>query len=174
MMRTLLVLAFLLPLSGCLTHSASTTSTAPTTAPTTAPGSDGAKGADGAPGGPASPPAQGLTRKEILSQDFSINSAQPGPPIAVQVPTSAAKVLLALDYQAGAYKDASFTLGACKNVSPITGTAASVAGADVQNGGTVNRGVQYDCGKLEGAQQVTWSLTGTLRGHITVYADVPA
>ncbi|HUR63531.1 MAG TPA: hypothetical protein VM241_03520, partial [Candidatus Thermoplasmatota archaeon] len=100
------------------------------------------------------------------------NSAQPTPPIGVQVPTGAAKVLMALDYEAGAYKDASFTLGECKNVSPVTGTAASAAGATA--GGTVNRGVQYDCGKLEGAQQVTWSLTGTLRGHITVYADVPA
>jgi hypothetical protein len=174
MMRTLLVLAFLvLPLSGCLTHSASPSSMAPTTPEPT--GSAGAKGADGAPGGPSPPPAQGLVRKEILSQGFDLNSAQPSPPIAVLVPTSAAKVLLALDYETGAYKDASFTLGECKGVSPVTGTGASVAGAAVQGSGTVNRGAQYDCGKLaEGAQQVTWSLTGTLRGHITVYADVPA
>src|SRR5438105_3569039 len=122
----LLTLAFfILPLSGCLSHAQTASSTSPPTATAAPAGHAGQNGAAGRDGTPAPPPGGNVERKEILSQDFDLNSAQPSGPIPVTVPQGAVKVLLSLDYGTGAYQDASFTLGDCKNVSPVTGTTIS-------------------------------------------------
>ncbi|MCA1812288.1 MAG: hypothetical protein LC623_09815 [Halobacteriales archaeon] len=116
-----------------------------------------------------------MIRKEILSEDFDLNSIQPGGPIQVEVPQGAVKILMSLDYQTGAYQDAAFTLGACHNVSPVRGTGVSADGSSVNAGGSISRGVLYDCGTLSaGSQSITWTLTGTLQGHVKLYADMPA
>jgi hypothetical protein len=180
MYRTFLLAFLILPLSGCLSASSPSepsTGPAPTDpGPTGAePGHDGQSGERGADGSPAPAPRPGLVRKEFFSQDFSLNSLKPGGPIQVQVPEGAARVLMSLDYQTGAYQDPAFTLGECHKVSPVSGTGVSANGSSVNAGGSTSRGVLYDCGALSaGSQSITWTLTGTLQGHVKLYADMPA
>ena len=178
-MNRLLLLAFLLlPLSGCLTHQG-VPSTPPTASPTQAAaptnaGQAGQNGAQGPSGTPAPNASSALTRKEILSEDFNLNGFGPATPIQVQVPPGAVKVFMALDYQTGIYQNASFTLGNCDHVSPVTGTAVSQNGTTVNMAGSVTMGVLYDCGAISaGEQKITWTLTGMLQGRVKVYADLP-